>query len=355
MLREEGHFHAPADYQRSRFLSIGSHFHHTPTPKAVPAGIIMHSVMITIVRSQTITRRTVVRTLARHSRSNITAFSGPDAVHRNLCAGLSAIGEPFTDRSSRFPSRFSGNVGLLSGQKNINKLAQARQDGQIHQLIVGPNVATLPSELPSIALIHADLFVTPSPWVAELYRRDCALIADKIAVWPVGVDTDWWTPVNTEKSERVLIYVKNCPREWLSRTIAAFEVIGATYKIIEYGKHDAHQFREALRMAPAMISLSPSESQGIALLEAWSVDTPTFCASSDLWRSSAPSYLRESSSAPFLNDESGAFFNIDGNLKSDLPDLLNNLHRFTPRAYAEAKFSLAMTATNYAHFFRKNG
>jgi hypothetical protein len=75
---------------------------------------------------------------------------------------------------------------------------------------------------------------------------------------------------------------------------------------MRYGSYFPHEYRNALRRACLVIGFSLKESQGIAWVEAWSVDVPTL-----LWNQDYITYKGRRfrcSTGPYLTEHTGVFF-----------------------------------------------
>jgi hypothetical protein len=230
------------------------------------------------------------------------------------------------------------------------------------RLIAGPNLVALPSEAGGlISSSEIDLVLVPSPWVKDLYEEEEPVLCGRVAVWPAGVDPSYWAPAATSNYQRrqsahphALIYLKalagqrNPSDGDLCQTRTELERAGFSHEQVEYGSYRSDGFLSALQRADLMIAFSPSESQGVALLEAWSANVPTF-----VW-AMGEAFIQgrtfETSSAPFLSHETGAEFKNC----SELADLLEGFTdcgsgRFRPREWVLKNMTDSQSAKRYWH------
>lgn len=273
------------------------------------------------------------------------APDGPTSVLRNLIAGLAMHGcEPFVvDGNGPCPDR--SIVGVLSGQRNAEAGSALRRSGRVEKLLVGPNVAVLPSLALGPCWEDADCVLVPSPWVARLYSDDMPAITSKLRVWAAGVDTEWWVPGGSARNE-ILVYDKR--QDGTADDICSMlRRVGLRYRIVRYGRYYPDEFRMALQVSGALVWVGGSESQGLGMFEAWSCDVPTVVLG-DV-RSQAPPYMREyAEAAPYLTTDRGVMVDSAG----DVPDAVRSLlagARCEPRASVVSSCGLAASAHAYLH------
>jgi len=134
--------------------------------------------------------------------------------------------------------------------------------------------------------------IAPSSWVADRFRGQ--RVAIRIVV--SGVDPDFFEPsiLGRNKTSRhyvikpgktVVIYLKSscdgCHGFTLQTPLvqelnATLVTRGWKAIFVEYGSYSQQEWRDALDQAFAAIFMTPTESQSIALAEAWAMDIPTF-------------------------------------------------------------------------------
>ena len=109
------------------------------------------------------------------------------------------------------------------------------------------------------------------------------------------------------------------------------------WNLLEYGKYDRNAYFDDLKIAKGAIFLSPSESQGLALQEAWIRDVPTLVWNSGIAKDKDVLWYSEKIGAPYLTDESGIFFK-DKNEFVEKLDIFLSKH-FEPRKYCLANLT----------------
>ncbi|MBB3705094.1 hypothetical protein [Aminobacter aminovorans] len=125
-----------------------------------------------------------------------------------------------------------------------------------------------------LASPEIDMVLVPSRWVKAAYEADLPGLIGKIAIWPAGVDADYWAPSGGARST-VLLYEKRQP-EAAEQAAEIIRASGFEPVTIRYGHYQPEEFKRALDQAIFCVVVGQSESQGLALAEAWSMDVPTF-------------------------------------------------------------------------------
>jgi hypothetical protein len=238
---------------------------------------------------------------------------GPESVAASLARGLGTLGLSFELNPRRF-----GREGVVGVLADLGALEQAvdwrRRDGR-RRLVAGPNLVVLPSDARSLMTApEIDLCVVPSEWVKQLYEDDAPELRGRIAVWPAGVDPQYWLPVvaPTAGPRRALVYVKqlaghlNVSNDDVRAAVAVLTRAGFAATTLHYGEFDHRDYLGLLQGVEVLVFFSPTESQGLALVEAWATDVPTL-----VWAQGQLEYKGRrytTSSAPYLSPQTGETF-----------------------------------------------
>lgn len=171
--------------------------------------------------------------------------------------------------------------------------------------------------------------VVPSKWCPTMYEREASninYIFDNIKVWPVGVDHMFWSPQDEKHdfhADDALVYVKGCGAEALPQTEKVLEALGISYRKIFCGSHTPDIYKTMLEWCGLVIYLGYSETQGLALAQAWSMNRPTFVYEPDVVK------VRGLDAAPYLTQETG----MKWRCVEELERMLRNPHTFSPREW----------------------
>lgn len=199
-------------------------------------------------------------------------LGGHPVVRDNLMAGLSELGEQFRFNPLSFGPEAVRIV--LAGKRIAAELLKASQS--IHS--IGPNFCVTPRESINIfSSPRIQKIIVPSKESAMFFALELPEIAEKLAIWPVGVDHVFWDrDGRSEVKENITVYTKTSDVALIDTTLGNLEKGGFPFEIIHYGRYSKPQFRTILSRSKAVVWLGHFESQGIAQFEAWSMGVPTF-------------------------------------------------------------------------------
>lgn len=254
---------------------------------------------------------------------------GPISVLRSLIRGLDAL-------KIEYKVNPLFNVGetivVLSGSEALKDAIKLKKSGKIKKLIAGPNIFFSPLDENSLICDdEVDIVLVPSPWTSDLWASIAPNIKDKLRVWPAGVEikessTRLGLPIIYNKLKNIEI-VKNIEMHLKNK--------GLMPQVFNYGSFKQSDFFESLKTAPFMIYLSDSESQGLAIQEAWAHDVPTFILRSNGFSAKGIEWEDPKINAPYLNDELGFFFE---NIK-EIDTLIDKASEVHPIKYCKENLS----------------
>ena len=267
----------------------------------------------------------------------------------SLTLGLHRAGLEIRRDPSR--ARISEHIGVLSHVDTLRHAIGQRRERRARWLIAGPNVVVAPERSGRVLTApEIDRVVVPSAWVRDMFLSRAPELRDRITIWPAGVDEEMWSPAARALAPiaDVLIYAKSGPPDLLADCCRALAGAGLRYTILRYGSYGALEYRASLRAHRWMLFLSESETQGLALFEAWACDVPTLvwdrgrCVFEDIdWRGA--------SSAPYLAPANGRSFREPSEVAAAIADMENST--FAPRQFVLEGFTALQTARQYARLF----
>ncbi|CAM8436910.1 GT4_PimA-like domain containing protein [Candidatus Methylopumilus universalis] len=270
-------------------------------------------------------------------------FGGHHAVTRSLVSGLKQCNFKINYNPNSI-EKLAKNVVVLSGTDTLSQMIFFKKNGMLDQLLVGPNVVTLPEDENSILANRSiDKIIVPSEWIKEKYLRHPKLSRNKIYTWPAGVNIDFWIPAKKTKRNIVLIYIKNKSFN-MSPLLSILHVLGLRFEVIFYGNYSESYYRKLLNKSLFMIYIASSESQGIALLESWSMDVPTFIFK-DKFTIIKGIKFSKFSPAPYLTSATGQFWNSIGGLKRLISSFTHQ--KYQPRSYVLQYMTDKICASNF--------
>ncbi len=144
-------------------------------------------------------------------------------------------------------------------------------------VLVGPNTATIPSDLPRFRRhLHRDsIYLFPSAWPKTAWEA-MGYAECRRHVWAAGIDLERFPSRRRRGNdpEHILIYFKNRDERLLLEVEAMARARGSSYEVFRYGYYQEDEYREALKRAKCAVWVGGTESQGFALMEALATGLP---------------------------------------------------------------------------------
>lgn len=272
---------------------------------------------------------------------------GPEAVFASLVRGLKRLNVEFAvNVAIHRPIDF---VCVLSGVGTLRWAIKQKQKGNIKKLVAGPNVAVTPLDAGGIlSSPEIDACLVPSDQVRIAYERHNPKLRGKIFVWYAGINGDFWRPLDGQmRKANVLLYCKNGLAELVGQARKLIQTLGFGASEIRYGFYTPEQYRKILSQCSAAVFFSQSESQGIALAEAWAMDVPTL-----VWNPGRPHRDfpdMTDNPAPYLSPATGKFWRAIGELQALLGQSLN----YQPRQWVLEHMTDAVCAQMFLELTRR--
>jgi hypothetical protein len=278
-------------------------------------------------------------------------YGGHYAVTRSLIEGLRRTTVDFNYNPQQ-KNQIAENVIVLAGVDRLKQMITLKNQGHIKKLIAGPNVVEdVRSEDAIVANPAVDHYLVPSDWVRALAVNDCPDLENRVRTWAAGIDTDNWQPSPVHaKTCDALIYWKTEPLSFYQEVVKVLDEKGLKHLTIKYGNYAVDEFKEKLGECRFVISISRSESQGIAMFEAWAMDVPTlvFDPGEFIFHGRK---LTNVSSCPYLSHTTGKKWKTVDELSTML-DNRSALSGFAPRHYVVSNFTDKHSADRLISLFK---
>lgn len=256
--------------------------------------------------------------------------NGPGKVVSNLKKGLDLLEVSYREN----PSDISKDSKAIALQWHDNIVKYEPEN-----ILVGPNVCTLPIDNQFVMSQKYKKVIVPSGWVKNLYSK--WIDDSKIFVWPVGIDTDYFNDKsNDNKSFDCLVYSKRRSFDELAIVTKTLKQYKQTFDIIEYGNYSELQFLEKLSKCKYVFLLDGCESQGIAVQEVMSTNTPLFVWDVTHWDDRGDEFKVEASSVPYWDERCGIRETDKERLSESFEEFINKFGFFNPREYILENFTL---------------
>jgi hypothetical protein len=234
-------------------------------------------------------------------------YGGHPCVTRSLVVGLENLKANF-NFNPRSLSDLGETVVVLCGTKQLRQMIRLKKRGIIKKLLAGPNIVVQPTDYERIITSpEVDICITPSEWVEDAYEIDCPELKGRLKSWPAGVDTEFWKPSGNKKNPKnILFFDKRSEKNLINNCRKYCEEKGYNVETLAYGNYKLAEYIQAMERNSILVHFVEQESQGVSLTEAWSMDVPTIVWNPGFYRLGIKNY--RSSSAPYLTEQTGAFF-----------------------------------------------
>lgn len=277
-------------------------------------------------------------------RNKFFFYGGPQSVLDSLLDGFNALDVAY--QLNPKSDKVFGVVGVLSDVGALRWAIEAKKQGKIKCIIAGPNLVITPLDENKVLLDKTiDIVLVPSLWVKDFCLSLAPELANKIHVWAAGVK-DVYAP-SAKNRHGCLLYRKKADDALFEGICKMLEAHRITYRSVPYGHYSKRDYFAWLNEAECMIYMSESESQGLALTEAWMQNTPTLVWNRGYWKHKNYEWHDNTISAPYLTEESGMFFQNVDDFNKKLPKFLSRLSQFQARTYALNNFSNEVTSKKY--------
>lgn len=255
-------------------------------------------------------------------------ISGHYAVTRSLLDGLKKASVQYLFNEP-LDYRLPETVLVLSNIDALKQAIKLKSDGSISKLYAGPNLVVLPYDHNKILCNkNIDFVVVNSDWTEKAYVEQAPELKGKTIKWPAGVDENYWKPSSVEKNG-ILVYWKSKNKQFIDNIVNIASKYGPV-RIVKYGSYSEEEYKKALDKSEFSIFVSESESQGIALIEAWSMDVPTLVWQGGHLKGHGWKYSSVSS-APYLTTSTGKFWADSEQLEKQIQGCLKKKLKFGPR------------------------
>lgn len=309
----------------------------------------------------------IARTLVRRVR-------GPQAVIQSAVRGFEATGQKYklNPRSKDIAS--DDTIWVTNSTAALKWAIKFKKRNPRIKLVAGPSLVVTPDQLDGILFgPQVDVILQPSTWTRDMYETFRSQFTDspspRIEVWPAGVADPYEKNTKTNdggqclKQNLTIVYQKNAPDELFKYIIQTLVEKKVPHEIVKYGSYKHVDFLNLLDKANCMIFLSKSESQGIALQEAWIRDVPTLVWDRGVWEYSyhlkkhtgtenkKVRFQHAQISCPYLSPDTGMTFSGQTDFKEKLIKfslkLTAEIDTFSPRNYSLRNLSDKITTQAY--------
>lgn len=178
--------------------------------------------------------------------------------------------------------------------------------------------------------------IVPSFWVKNKLIQKFNADENKISIWPVGIED---LGINKNVTYDCLVYFKRRKNEELEKVISFLEKNNLSYKVISYGNYDQNTFQQFLKSCKFCFLLNGTESQGIAVQEIMTSNTPLFVWDLEEWMDQGEEYRVPATSIPYWSDECGKVFYDENDIDVAFSEFCVKMDSYNPKKYIERELS----------------
>lgn len=282
--------------------------------------------------------------------------TGPGKVVRNLIKGLDTIGYPYCINKALDAT---SQLWIQDDQQALKKASEMKL-----KALIGPNLYIFPENIPANLDLSNFIYIHPSKWVVDFWK-ELGFNKCPLEDWPVGIDIKEFEERKKPGNGIVLIYFKQRYSEELDFVKSILEENNIKYEIISYGFYEQKQYRKKLKNVKYLIWLGKTESQGIALEEALSMNIPAL-----VWDVSSFGHYnitskdkkifnkkeldyKNATSAYYFDEKCGIKTKNKNEIKNSIQMMEKEWENFKPREYILENLSLEKQAGKFIDLFDK--
>lgn len=247
--------------------------------------------------------------------------------------GLKKIRCDFTNNPDDL-NEVKENVVVLCDERAGRQAYEWKNNHKIKTLLVGP-IFVPSSENYFISWPLVDCYLSPSEWPALNLCRERPSLTDRVQIWYAGIDEQYWKPTirfKDKQSKKVLLYCKT-NSEIAEQAKRCLEEFGYIPEEIVWGKYKHDGYKKMLEECKFAVFVSRSETQGIALAEAWAMDVPVLAWNPQTSFDWDNIIWMPVSSCPYMNPIVGLDWKEMDQFRSILRNFEEQAERFQPRRW----------------------
>lgn len=272
-------------------------------------------------------------------------MNGPKKVINNLIESLQEENIEYCIDEEKYKFNFLVQYDYAGHQKHSNL--------ELENCVIGPQIWFFDDHVKFLKdhLDYFKCFVVPSQWVKDLAVSKFGFPENKIETWPVGIKL---SNLTRDIKYDCLVYSKRRSQEELDQIIQFLENKNLTYNLISYGSYIETDLQLLASQSKFCFLLNGTESQGIAVQEIMSNNTPMFVWDLTHWTDQGPDWTVPATSVPYWSDECGKKFYKDEDLNKTFDEFYSRIEEYTPRNFVENNLSYKKSVNKLLEIFNVN-
>jgi glycosyltransferase involved in cell wall biosynthesis len=272
-------------------------------------------------------------------------MNGPKKVVTNLLESLQQENIEYSINEEKYKYNFLIQYDYTGHQKH--------SELELQHCVIGPQVWFFDEHVQFLKnhLNYFKCFIVPSQWVKNLAIEKFGFPENKIQVWPVGVNL---SKLNRNVKYDCLVYTKRRSNEELSQVLNFLENRNLNYNIISYGNYSESDLELLSSQSRFCFLLNGTESQGIAVQEIMSGNTPMFVWDVTHWNDQGPEWVVPASSVPYWSEECGEKFYTNCEMGETFDKFYSRIGEYNPRNFVENNLSYKKSVDKLLEIFDVN-
>jgi glycosyltransferase involved in cell wall biosynthesis len=282
---------------------------------------------------------------------------GVGMISINLKKGLDKLGIPYRFNDYSYIKKHPEEIACVIGMPHL--LFEKQWSNPV---ILGAAIYSHPIECPDLFSQYPNVkrVLVPGEWMRKMFEP---YYQDKVLAWPVGIDTDLWSPGIKEKPEfDFLIYNKirwdheHYQKDLINPICRVLDKHSLTYQFITYGSYRPEDLSNKLKKVKSMIFLCEHETQGLAYQQVLATGTPILAwERGGYWQD--PYYYPEKvkfgpvSIAPYWDKRCGLKFTGIDDFEAQLVKFKAAHTAFKPEEYIAENLTLEKCAEKYLEIY----
>lgn len=218
--------------------------------------------------------------------------------------------------------------------------------------IIGPNLYSLPRNIPDEVQIKNTPYIMPSQWIIDFWKQ--LGYSGIMWIWATWIDTHTFAPSQNPSSNEVLVYIKKRSLDEERIVLQELEKKWILYSIIRYGAYAESDFQNVLSRVKYVIWLGCAETQGIALEEILSMNIPILVWDITFLGQWTPASKRDQdnftyeesqfdivTSVPYFDERCGFIVKSWNEIPKAIEVMEHAYNTYSPREYIIENLSLA--------------
>lgn len=221
------------------------------------------------------------------------------------------------------------------------------------KFVFGPQFSVFPNQIVNrFNNKHKNaIYIQPSEWPRSIWRDELDYKTLDIHVYPIGVDTDDFIPIDMNR-DKVMVYNKRRTPDKLKFVLDYLKENKIMFELITYGSYNEKQFKDCLNRSKCAIWIGCNESQGLGLLETLSMNVPILVWNVRRLDEEFPlpdqrykNINTISTTVPYWDNKCGEVFYEQKEFENAFNKILNG--QYQPREFILENFTLKQRAAEF--------